>query len=180
MSNSGLKKVRKISHPFGTEVLRKRDLKGLAETPLLKACYSLYDKGIQTAETSANEDDVRNGYAVISVDYETLSKKNRAIADAKFGSYMREGKKYVEIKIPIGPTTRPKEIETESLKIAAVFEKQALLGVKSYTFEQLCDSCGVDPRTVKRESFKGEYYYDSVEDRYYLSKSQFLRSRRRK
>src|SRR5687768_7262504 len=63
----------------GVDVGQREDLKNLIEGPLLSACEELYDKNIDTVGSSANKKDVSQGYAYITIDFETLSARNQNI-----------------------------------------------------------------------------------------------------
>ena len=73
-----LTEVEPIKNSF-KHILKKEDLKEVVEPPLLTACEILYDKNIETKSSSANKDNVEQGFAYIYIDYDTLSPANQEI-----------------------------------------------------------------------------------------------------
>ena len=111
----------------GLAVENREDLIKVVESPLLKACEVLFDKGIQTVFSSANKKDVSLGKGHIAIDYESLNEANKKIAleigelGIIHGSTPRQG---VYIKIPINKQSTLGEISEQALELVSRFEDQ--------------------------------------------------------
>ncbi len=110
----------------GINVQNREDLAYVVEAPLLEACQRLFDKGIKTVFSSANQKDV--GYfAYIAIDFESLSSANKAIALRQGEEGMLHGsipRKGINLKIPITETSTLGEIKQKALSLVDQFENQ--------------------------------------------------------
>ena len=111
----------------GLEFWSKEDLKNYVEAPLLAACELLFDKGIRTVFSSANQKDIPNGHAYITLDYELLSPANRQIATEIGAEGIIHGpvqKKGIYLEIPLTVQSTLGEVKAKALALAGLFENQ--------------------------------------------------------
>lgn len=112
----------------GVVVESKENLKKVVESPLLKSCDLLFDKGIQTIFSSANKKDIEIGKGHIAIDFESLSEDNKKIAleigklGTIHGSTPRQG---IYLEIPINDQSTLGEINEYTLNLVSQFEDQS-------------------------------------------------------
>lgn len=74
---------RKLPDSRGCIVTRD-ELKRIVELPCVPVALSLYDKNIRTREADANQNSIKNGYAEITIDINSLSEENKEILRKKY------------------------------------------------------------------------------------------------
>ena len=128
-----IKDVEPIREHTNIVVKTKEDLKGIVEEPCLKACESLFEKNIETVDSGCNgENSFHRAY--ITINYDTLSEKNKQIADdlvkqgkMQFypkGDNLRHYFNQVEIEILTKPEDFVTNVEKKLLAVTANFEMQ--------------------------------------------------------
>jgi hypothetical protein len=156
----------------------------LVEAPLLAACLELYDKNIRTIISSANVSDVSRGYAYINIDCNTLSEKNRHIANAlgietfviplPDGSELEVG----GIKFPVTFSTTVEELSESALVMARQFAEQPMLWAPHYSVEHLQ---ALNPQMEVEELIKAMlsdgYFFEPNERTFYLSEEHYHKVR---
>ncbi len=174
-----LKKVEPIGESERI-ILRKEELEGIIEKPLLAACQELYDKNIQTVSTSANRENIKAGLVYIDIDYESLSLENREIAERLGKLQERNGHKRVKIEIPVDEQTSIAEIKQRSKKIAEEFKKQPMTWAPTYAIKDLKEIFGIDPDEHDfddpQEWEEQGYFYDEENKVFYLSQEHYKKA----
>ena len=128
-----IKDVEPIREHTNIVVKTKEDLKGIVEEPCLKACESLFEKNIETVDSGCNgENSFHRAY--ITINYDTLSEKNKQIADdlvkqgkMQFypkGDNLRNYFNQVEVEILTKPEDFVANVEKKLLAVVSCFERQ--------------------------------------------------------
>jgi len=178
-----IRHVEPIGEDRNQYITTKSDLSTLIERPLLSACEHLYDNNIRTIESHANYNTVKNGSGGIAVDYDSLSKENKAIAQRNFSCYVSgDGINIVDIRIPIESSdTSVDELSRLAMEEATKFKYQPMTWVKKFTIQDLLklyassESDGFTPEHFVKEGF----FYDSDSKIFYLSQEHFIKSQPR-
>jgi len=156
------------------------DISTLVEKPLLKACEHLYDMNIKTLESKASSRDVQSGYGSIAVDYDSLSYRNKAIAQRNFSCYESgDGINIVEIGIPIESSdTSVDEISRRALEEAGKFEHQSMTWAPKLTFQDILKlyDCTESDGFTPEDFVKQGYFYDANSEIFYLSQEHYRKS----
>lgn len=129
-----IKDVLPIREHTDIKVKNKDDLREIVEEPCLKACQQLFEKNIQTVDSGCNGENCANR-AYITINYDTLSEKNKGIADnlvkdgmisfiPKDNDCIRNYYNKIEIEIPTTPEETVKLVENRLLAITGHFEQQ--------------------------------------------------------
>lgn len=105
----------------------------IVELPLLSACQDLFDKNVRTVLSSANENDIRTGFAYISLDCSTMSDQNLGVVDdlgldtwsvaLPTGGELKLGR----LKFPVDVDTRVEELSRRALESTVLFTLQPKL-----------------------------------------------------
>jgi len=128
------------SFGFGTEwviVKNREDLRKIIEEPCLPACLSLYDKNIQTINSSANRREI-GGFAYIGINYDSLDDVNKGILEELIvGGIMERprlsnnkddrGGRDVIVKVPVLEGDTVGIVSDRFLKIIDAFQEQDVL-----------------------------------------------------
>lgn len=163
-------------------VWNKKQLEGLVEPPLLRACEDLYDKNIRTLSTSANKKDVGVGFAHMIIEVSSMSLQNVAIAqkiaqDEGNEVVEYDGRQALVVHITMDETTTAPEIEEQSVEIASKFNKQPLTWSPVLTLSQLKASYGIEETNTAYDDSQvwvdEGFYYDEESDKFYLSEEMF-------
>jgi hypothetical protein len=180
---SGIETNRSLSEIPPTEknrnemIANREEIRGLVEAPLVRACEGLYNKNIRTLASSANRKDAEVGYAYLIVDVGTMSQENQEIARLAGEIIDYDGRKAVELKIPLTSEVGEQRIEETSFEFSAKFVKQPMTWAPKYTVQQLKaaygisedETCADDPSVWTDEG----YYYDGESKTFYLSEEHF-------
>ena len=152
-------------------------IKHMVEKPLIPIVEELYKKNIRTVSSSANKNNVQNGYDFlpnIIVEYGSLSHENKKIAEyyGEVDTTKTMGKgDYVIIKILADKETTVSEFQLRALRIAKLFKKQPMSWAPRYSFKQLLRVYNCQEKDTKPEDFVKEgYHYDHRSGMFYLSK----------
>ncbi len=161
--------------------MNEEQIKEIVEEPLQDAVLDLIkEKGIRTVSTSANKNDIENGYGYIAVDYENLSQNNKRKLDKQGYKTVEYGQKdrykVVELKFQINKNTTVEEIKKEAQKIVNKFELQEPNWIKEYSVEDVMEIFSYKPE--ERENFLKEakeekssgYYFNQETQKFYDSK----------
>ncbi|MCF7917307.1 MAG: sugar transferase, partial [Candidatus Omnitrophica bacterium] len=97
----------------------REQLQAIVETPLVRACQLLFDRGIKTIATSANARDVLAGYAYIKIDRSSLTIFNQEIANRVCEGIHRD-----EIRIKLEKESTVESVSKQAEKLVANFEPQ--------------------------------------------------------
>jgi len=117
----------------GETITYRSDVSRVVEIPLVPACEVLFDKNIETSNSSANSKHFLKNPpfpAMIELSYDRLSLRNKKIAE-KLGhiselSYPSGPSKKLHLEIPITSATTVGEIKQAFLALVNQFEPQAL------------------------------------------------------
>ncbi|MBS9775199.1 hypothetical protein KGV52_00635 [Candidatus Gracilibacteria bacterium] len=145
-----------------TNIFKKEDLKQVVEAPLLPACEVLFDKGIRTTLSGANQ----NGTTPhIMIDYATLSEKNKKIAQ-QLGKLSNSGSVPNSCTIEITPQKGETltQFTNRAKNIMEQFEQQEALWIKeyfSYKTEAEAHNLGIIP------------YYDNENDIFFNNEEAY-------
>jgi hypothetical protein len=176
-----LKDIKPIKESRGAIIKTREQLRELVEPPLLPACEALYDKNIQTLETTANSEVIKyGGKAGIVIKFDTLSEENKNIAKRLCQvEPSADGYTVATIEVPVDENTSVAEIEEKTLHIANEFRKQPLTWTPKFTIEQLRVFYGLDADEEEYgpESFTSQMYYDANEKLFYLNKEQYEKAK---
>jgi len=129
-----IKDVLPIREHTDIKITHKDDLPKIVEEPCLKACQQLFEKNIQTVDSGCNGENCANR-AYITINYDTLSEKNKEIADTlaknsvisfipKDENCIRNYYNKIEIEIPTTPEETVGLVENKLLAITQHFEQQ--------------------------------------------------------
>lgn len=159
------------------KIIKRKQIREIVEPSLIKACEILYDKNIQTLESSANIVDVtQRGNASIIIDYNSLSEKNKEIVNNYFGGHRTSGDniEITSIKVPLHLNTTTDEVKNKSVDLANKFQKQPLKWSETYTFKEVVKLITLEDDTTNYspDDFT-EYYYDKESKCFFLSKEHY-------
>ncbi len=161
--------------PSSHQIIKTREkIKEMVELPLISACEELYDKNIRTVSTSANESDIKLGYAIIIIDFKTLSDKNKEIGK-ELGELSDEE---LVIKIPVNENSTVEEVKNSAESVAHKFVKQIMRWVPHYTIEQLRSLYAIDPndQSYGIDSFTDKYYYSPDYKLFFRNEEHFKKA----
>lgn len=159
-------------------IVKKEMIKDLVEEPLVPACEELYDKNIQTLESSANITDlIHRKHVGIVIEYDSLSQENKDVAFKYFGGFVlsEDDIRVVSIKIPVETNSQIKEIIDKSLLEVAKFKKQPLSWSKTFTFKEVVKIITLSEEIsgYSPEDFTDYFYYDKESEIFYLSQEHY-------
>lgn len=146
LENSYNKKINEISSinsgdfGYSTEgaiVKNREDLRKIIEEPCLPACLALYDKNIQTVNSSANKREIGN-QAYIGINYDSLDENNKQILNQLIESGVIEplnlstnpnqrGGRDFYIKVPISEEDTVGKVSDRFIQIVSKFQQQDVL-----------------------------------------------------
>jgi hypothetical protein len=171
-----LSEIQPITESRNIDIKNREDLENIIEYPLLSACQELYDKNIQTLSSSANQKDVAIGHVYISINFDTLSDKNKEIGRSLGEVHFSDEMNILKIEIPINEESSVEDIKNEAENIAHKFEKQQY-SVVTYTIQDLRGFYGIDrdDESFGPESFS-DYYWSSEHKLFFLSEEQFKKA----
>ena len=151
----------------------------IIESPLVEACQILYDKNIQTIDSSANKNNVRHSwYAGIVINYDTLSRENQEIAVQEFWSPQKHKDGYfcVTLRVPLTSNSTSWQVRRKTILLAKKLKTQPLSRTKILSLKEakecVSKQTGEDRPNLSPEDI-AEYlwrYYDSETQCYYYSK----------
>lgn len=175
-----LKDVEPIRRSPGLIPLRREDLKGLVESPLLEACELLYDKNIRTLYTSANTNPhgMVTDRAILRIDFTTLSQDNQRIAKELGGIISKTNNPgNIEFCIPITSGTNSfKMIEAWSIEIANSFQQQEALWIPS--IESLEEVLWLPLFSLENNSDDNPFgYFDEGSQMFFLSEEHYKKKK---
>ncbi len=159
----------------GRNFKNRAEIGQYVETPLVSACEHFWDLGIQTRMSSANSNDVgRNAY--IDLDYDSLSEKNRKIAEELSSEkFILHGSKPTPVlKLVISPITSEttiEEIKKKADEVANHFKKQKITWIPIMTLEDLRHTFG--DNNLQPNDFTETYFYDKENELFYRSKEHY-------
>ena len=182
------------------EIFKNRSqIRKRVERPLVAACEELYDRNVQTLESTANREQLLdthpdgNYYASLTLNYDTLSAANKTVVDAIVdndkGRYKdmlitREysdgfGCVVVGINIPITEESTDIEVHNKALEVARLFEKQRLLWAPTYTLSEIKELYGDTNPNSTMDSYMGlkAFYPDKKSGLFYLSEEICLKTK---
>lgn len=137
---------------YSTEyaIVRDReDLRKIIEEPCLPACLILYDKNIQSVNSSANSREI-GGQAYIGINYDSLDESNKQVLDQLIQNGIVEplelsdnpnqrGGRDFAIKVPIFEDDTVGKVSDRFMQIVSSFHQQDVLYGK-HDEEQVLDS----------------------------------------
>jgi len=170
-----LSEVEPIEGDGSVIVAHKEDLAQIIELPLLSACEELYDKNIETWQTSANKNDLVNGEVYIIIVFDSLSPQNQEIAKTLNKPYMHDGRQLVKITIPVSERTTVLEIKEAAQGIANKFEQQEAVWIPRYTPEDMRSMLGNHEGGSSIDELKrlSGFFYDDKENLFYRSEDHY-------
>lgn len=169
-----LRDVQPIKMSRGSRIDTKEKLKELIELPLVPAAEILYEKNIQTTESTANYQDIQyGGHIGIVINYDTLSEENKHIAQ-EVCSVATHGDGYISatIEMAVNENTTVESIKNYTSEIAEKFITQPLTWAPSYTIQEMRQIYAIDPNDeeYQPEDFSDQFYYDPETKYFYTSK----------
>lgn len=146
IENSYNKKISEITSinsgdfGFDTEeaiVKHREDLRKIIEEPCLPACLTLYDKNIQTVNSSANKREI-GGQAYIGINYDSLDENNKKVLDKLIEDGMIEklnlsdnpkqrGGRDIMVKVPVFEDDTVGRVSDRFMRIVSAFQQQDVL-----------------------------------------------------
>lgn len=183
LSPETLKEINAIGKARNTMLRSREDIANYVELPLLSAAQILWDKNIKTIESSANQSDIRRGFVVMTIDFESLSEENKKVAE-EIGEIYTSGDriKIVSINIPVNENSTVKEISSKAEGFVSRFKKQPMTWVPTYTLSEFRQLFRIDPNDdsysvevfTNADSIKDQgWYYDTESQLFYRSKEHF-------
>ena len=171
-----------IEESRNTMIINREQIGQYIESPLVKACEVLWDKGVRTLSTSANKKDISEGAGYIIIDFDNLSPQNQEVATSLSEPIEYDGMQAVKIPIPLDETSILSDIETYALEVADKFVVQQANWVPRYTIENLKAAYGIPPDNLEFDSpeawtgdpAEGGYFYDPKEEVFYRSEEHFM------
>ncbi len=161
----------------GGLVLRKReDIDRLVEFPLVDACRALYDKNIQTWQSSANKQDLLNGAVRITIDYESLSEENKLIAEEIGKLWKYEERELVSLSVPVSEVTVIAEIQTRMGALVDRLLPQPPAWIEARTVDDFSAIYGSNLTEQDLKDWpeeEGGWYFDEKSHLFYPSEEQF-------
>ncbi len=169
-----INQIEPIGLSRGSLIKNREKLTEVVEAPLLGACKILYDKNIETTESTANSNDIKAGRAGIVINYDSLSEENKKIAQENCEiSNHPDGHTAAEIKILINENSTVEEIGREAEEIANKFEKQKLIWSPTFTLEQIKNLYGIAQEEDYPPEMFYQFYYDPQTQLFYVSEEHF-------
>lgn len=118
-------------------VQNREDLRKIIEEPCLPACLALYDKNIQTVNSSANKREI-GGQAYIGINYDSLSENNKQVLDKLIEAGLIEplnlsddpqkrGGRDVMVKVPVFEDDTVGKVSDRFMQIVSGFQQQDVL-----------------------------------------------------
>ena len=160
-----IKDVAPIEEPRNISIKGRTEISRYVEAPLLTACEELWDKGIRTLSSSANQKDMQTGHGYIIIDFDNLSPENKEIASSFAQPMEYDEMQAVKIEIPLSED--PDAIKKAAEAIAHRFQTQPSRWIKGLTLDEIKNTYGVplDDPDYDSESFigsaeEGLWYYD--------------------
>lgn len=182
----GIAGVEPISQSAGQLITERAQLADWVEAPALPACEQLYDLNIQTSSASANGTEAKLGGAYIDLDWQTLSPRNKEIAES-IGEFFIDSideKEKVKLHLKISPEESEEQVSYGLLGLAQEFEPQPLEWGFD-TIEQVCQRYGyqryelADGLVVQKLVDEQGFAYDQPSGRLFYSeelKQKYLAS----
>jgi hypothetical protein len=152
----------------GVRIKTRDDIARLVELPLREACEVLWDKNIETWQSSANKKDVAMGECYIIVGFDTLSPENQLIGSSLGKQYEYSGRKLLKISFPVERETSVTEIRDAAKARIEKFLPQKMTWGQRYTLKDLQKIYGDTQRKLTAEDFS-DFYYDDAQNLFYPS-----------
>lgn len=199
--------IQPIETSRNTVPLSRDMLAELVEIPMLDACQNLWDKGILTLGSSANYKDLESGFVYLTIDWDSLSDHNKAIAIANAttvfnsedpdpyltGHTVKErviwvdprpkydGRGTVTIAIPVDNTTTVADIKKDMVEITDKFVMQSANWVREYSITELIRLLGIpqDYEVSIEDLIDSGFYYDEETEMFFQSEDLFRLKKRR-
>ncbi len=128
-----IKDVAPIKEHTNIAIKTKEDLVAIVEEPCLKACEMLFEKNIKTVDSGCNGENSSHR-AYVTINYDTLSEKNKQIADDLIkqgkmqfypkGDNLRNYFNQVEVEVLTKPEDFVANVEKKLLAVVSCFERQ--------------------------------------------------------
>lgn len=134
-----LTEISPIHESRGIKITKKEQIKDLVEKPLVKACEIFWDKNIKTYESSANNQDIKEGHCYIAIDFDSLSENNKNISKQYGEPHLDININILRIKIPVIESATVDDISNGSVEIANKFQKQKATWISGTTLKQQLD-----------------------------------------
>ncbi|AKM82455.1 TPA: hypothetical protein DD449_05185 [Candidatus Berkelbacteria bacterium] len=158
-----------------TIILNPEHLREVVEEPLIPACEILYQKNIETADSSANNKDIRSGGdARICINWDSLSEENRKIVEGlglepvPFNNFQ-----VVILQEPIEEKTTVQELSNKFTEKANMFLLQEPKWIPSFTMDDLRKEYGYSESDESTPEDFEQDYYDQESKRFYLSEDHY-------
>lgn len=170
-----IKDVEPIRKNRSTMIQNSEHLKELIEKPLLPACEVLYQKNIQTLESSANAEDIKyRGNARIAIDWNSLSAENRIIA-RNMGlepiSYDRT--RSISIQTLIDEAMTISQISDKMKEIVQPFVEQEPTWIPKYSIDDLRGLYRKEDEVGPEYFIAAGYFYDLQTQTFYESEDHY-------
>lgn len=126
----------------GVALKGREDIDALVEFPLVDACRALYDKNIETWQSSANKKDIERGEVSIIVVYDSLSEENKAIAKQFGEPWQYDETELITLSVPVSSNTTVAEIQSQMGDMVNQFKPQPAIWVEARTLEDFKEIYG--------------------------------------
>lgn len=155
----------------------RSEIRERVERPLVSACEELYDKGIETNESSANKKNISGGFVDISLNYDTLSPENQAVAqdliNEGLGMMSPNFKgNYFSIFIPVSENSAVNETKSKVEAVVHRFLHQPPIWIKHWTMEQFKKAWGYKPEETPEPEEFTDCYYDPQAQLFFRNEEQ--------
>jgi hypothetical protein len=182
--------VRRIAETRGVGPRNVDELNKIVEAPLLPAARLLYERGVQTTESSANPEHDTDGYGKMTINYDTLSEENKHIAqelaqaneqlppESRPISIIRSGDGYMAVTMRVPLQGSVDEIAANAAAVAEQFAPQPMYWAPRYTLDELKAAYTIPAEeNMEPAEFETEgYYYDPDRQLFFHSEDHAVRS----
>lgn len=165
-----------------SKLQRRADIRKFVEEPLIPACETLYDLNICTWRSSANSNDIKQGYGVISLDFPSLSEHNKTIAQelverGEAELITPEDPRLVSLRIPLKETSTVDEVSEAALKLVKRFGEQTMTWATRYSLEQMRDWLKSPNKAPDEIAHESNLFYDPETQTFFMNEEQYLKTK---
>lgn len=155
---------------------QKEDIDKLVELPLVDACKQLYDKNIQTWQSSANKKDIQNREVYVIVVSDSLSEENKLIAKEIGEPFSYGETELVKLSVPVSEATTIAEIKTKMDALVERLKSQPPTWIEGHGIDYFKKIYGpgiIEEDLIGSLSEEGGLYFDRDSRLFYPSEEQF-------
>ncbi len=165
-----------------SKLQQKADIRKLVEEPLISACERLYDLNLCTWRSSANFQDIAQGHGVISIDFPSLSDRNKIIAkklveEGKAELFTPEEPRLVGLIVPLNKASTVAEVSEAAFQLVRYFKKQKMTWATKYSLGQMRNWLKSPDKTPEEIAQENNLFYDPETQTFFLNEEQCLKTK---